>query len=57
MLDDNGNGGDRYVLGEINASCVGFTTHLDLADQVADEVVGFIQAEDIVNKRWPAYRV
>ena len=57
MLDDKAGGGDAYVLGEINASCVGFSTHLELADQVAEEVVGFIQAEDIVNKRWPAYRV
>lgn len=57
MLDTAPDGSDTYVLGEINASCVGFTTHLELADQVADEVVGFIEAEDIVNKRWPAYRV
>jgi len=57
MLDTGPDGKDRYVLGGINASCVGFTTHLELADQVADEVVGFIEAEDIVNKRWPAYRV
>lgn len=57
MLDTAQNGADHYVLGEINASCVGFSTHLDLANQVADEVVGFIEAEDIVNKRWPAYRV
>jgi hypothetical protein len=57
MLDDGPDGKDTYVLGEINASCVGFSTHLELADQIADEVVGFIEAEDIVNKRWPAYRV
>lgn len=57
MLDDGKDGKDTYVLGEINASCVGFSTHLELAEQMADEVVGFIEAEDIVNKRWPAYRV
>ena len=57
MLDNAPDGSDTFVLGEINASCVGFSTHLELADQVADEVVGFIEAEDIVNKRWPAYRV
>ena len=57
MLDTGPGGEDTYVLGEINASCVGFTTHLELAEQVADEVVGFIEAEDIVNKRWPAFRV
>lgn len=57
MLDDGPDGKDTYVLGEINASCVGFTTHLELAEQVAEEVVGYVEAEDIVNKRWPAYRV
>lgn len=57
MLDTAPDGTDHYVLGEINASCVGFSTHLELAEQVADEVVGFIEAEDIVNKRWPAFRV
>lgn len=57
MLNDGQDGEDTYVLGEINASCVGFSTHLELADRVADEVVGFIEAEDIVNKSWPAYRV
>lgn len=57
MLDNLPDGSDTYVLGEINASCVGFTTHLELAEQIADEVVGFIEAEDIVNKRWPAFRV
>lgn len=57
MLDTAPDGSDTYVLGEINASCVGFSTHLELAEQIAEEVVGFIEAEDIVNKRWPAYRV
>ena len=57
MLDNKADGSDTYVLGEINASCVGFTTHLELAEQVADEVVGLIEAEDIVNKRWPAFRI
>ncbi len=57
MLDTAPDGSDRYLLGEINASCVGFAAHLELADQVAEEAVGFIEAEDIVNKRWPAYRL
>ena len=57
MLDTLDDGSDCYVLGEINASCVGFSTHLELAEKIADEVVGFIEAEDIVNNRWPAYRV
>ncbi len=29
-------------LGELNASCVGFTTHLELAEEVADAVVAVV---------------
>ena len=41
MLDDGDDGEDKYVLGEINCSCVGFTSHLDsgIQDMVADEVI------------------
>lgn len=41
MLDWDENKNDTYVLGEINCSCVGFTSHLDQGIQeiVADEVV------------------
>ena len=44
MLDWDENGNDTYVLGEINNSCVGFTSHLDqgIQDKIAiriDEVV------------------
>jgi len=40
MLDNWEDGTDRYVLGEINCSCVGFTSHLDLGIQtaVAEEI-------------------
>lgn len=40
MLDTNDDGSDRYVLGEINCSCVGFTSQLDLGIQaaVAEEI-------------------
>ena len=57
MLDTLPDGSDTYILGEINASCVGFTTHLELASQVADEVIGLIEADDIVHSRWPAFQV
>ncbi len=57
MLDTAPDGTDTYVLGEINASCVGFTTHLELADQVAEEVVALIKADDVVHKRWGAFQV
>ncbi len=41
ILDYDENGKDKYVLGELNASCVGFTSHLDLGiqDVVAEEVI------------------
>ena len=41
MLDWDENGNDKYVLGEINCSCVGFTSHLDqgIQDKVADEII------------------
>lgn len=40
---------DKYVLGEINASCVGFTTHLELSEKIADEVLNLLDAESVVN--------
>ena len=41
MLDTNEDGSDKYVLGEINCSCVGFTSHLDVGiqDKVAAEII------------------
>ncbi|QNE89043.1 Cj0069 family protein [Corynebacterium incognita] len=42
MLADGENGEDTYVLGEINCSCVGFTSELDMGIQemVAKEAIG-----------------
>jgi glutathione synthase/RimK-type ligase-like ATP-grasp enzyme len=41
MLDTNSDGSDKYVLGEINCSCVGFTSHLNsgIQEKVADEII------------------
>jgi len=41
MLDDGPDGKDIYVLGEINCSCVGFTSELDMGiqDKVAEEII------------------
>lgn len=41
MLDNDKDGNDTYVLGEINCSCVGFTSHLDhgIQDVIADEII------------------
>lgn len=46
---------DKYVLGEINASCVGFTTFLELSEDIADEVLALLDAESAVNNRWAAF--
>ncbi len=45
MLDYDENKNDTYVLGEINCSCVGFTSHLDqgIQEVVADEVIRLIE--------------
>lgn len=47
MLDWDENGNDKYVLGEINCSCVGFTSHLDqgIQEKVADEVIQRVLAK------------
>ncbi len=44
MLDWDENKNDKYVLGEINCSCVGFTSHLDqgIQETVADEVIRMV---------------
>jgi hypothetical protein len=46
MLDWGPNGEDTYVLGEINCSCVGFTSELDrgIQDKVAAEIVRCVSA-------------
>jgi glutathione synthase/RimK-type ligase-like ATP-grasp enzyme len=57
ILDtDKKTGKDKYVLGEINASCVGFTTHLELSENIADEVLALLDAEAVVNSRWSAFK-
>jgi hypothetical protein len=37
-------GADLYRLGELNASCVGFTTHLELAGAVADAIISVVHS-------------
>jgi hypothetical protein len=46
---------DKYILGEINASCVGFSTHLELSENIADEVLNLLDAESVVNDKWGAF--
>lgn len=49
ILDNDPDGKDRYMLGEINCSCVGFTTHLDrgIQDLIANEVIRQVQARSL----------
>lgn len=56
ILDtDQKSGADKYVLGEINASCVGFSTHLELSEDIADEIIRLMEAEAVVNPNWSAF--
>ncbi len=45
ILDTDENGNDKYVLGEINASCIGFVAHLELSENIADEVLALLDNE------------
>ena len=45
ILDLDETGGDAYRLGELNASCVGFTTHLELAELVADAIINVVSSK------------
>lgn len=56
ILDTDENGKDKYVLGEINASCVGFTTQLSLSEQVADEVIRLMEADSVINQKWTPFK-
>lgn len=44
--------GDKYILGEINCSCVGFTSHLEegIQGRVAREIIRCIQARQAQEK-------
>ncbi|MCT8136826.1 Cj0069 family protein [Anaerobacillus sp. CMMVII] len=42
ILDTDENGQDKYILGEMNCSCVGFTSHLELSDDVAEAIIKLV---------------
>jgi len=48
MLDYDENKNDTYVLGEMNCSCVGFTSHLDIGiqDKVAAEIIRVVESKN-----------
>jgi hypothetical protein len=41
-------------LGELNASCVGFSTHLELADTIAQRAITSVLAAKVGAGAWPA---
>jgi hypothetical protein len=45
ILDTHDDGSDKYVLGEINCSCVGFTTHMEhgIQEAIAAEIIQTVQ--------------
>ena len=42
ILDTDAEGNDTYILGEMNCSCVGFTSQLELAEDVAKAIISGI---------------
>ncbi len=57
MLDtDKKTGKDKYILGEINASCVGFTTFLELSENIVDEVLALLDADAAISDQWAAFQ-
>lgn len=42
ILDTDENKLDKYILGEMNCSCVGFTSHLELSDDVAEAIIKLV---------------
>jgi len=48
ILDTNDDGSDEYVLGEMNCSCVGFTSHLEsgIQEAVAEEIISVVESKE-----------
>ncbi|MBQ0138295.1 MAG: Cj0069 family protein [Kurthia sp.] len=47
ILDTLPDGSDTYILGEMNCSCVGFTSQLELANDVADTIIEIITHSEL----------
>jgi glutathione synthase/RimK-type ligase-like ATP-grasp enzyme len=54
ILDNAADGKDTYILGEINCSCVGFTSELSLANNVADEIINILSKKAEVGGAVPS---
>ncbi len=51
ILDYNKDGSDKYVLSEINCSCVGITTELQYAKEVAEVFLDIKEKKDNKKKK------
>lgn len=47
ILDTLPDGSDTYILGEMNCSCVGFTSQLELANDVADTIIEILKEAEV----------
>jgi hypothetical protein len=50
ILDTDEEGRDRYILGEMNCSCVGFTSQLSLSENVAEEIISILSQVEKVEQ-------
>ncbi|MBN6186547.1 Cj0069 family protein [Aneurinibacillus sp. BA2021] len=50
ILDTDEQGHDRYILGEMNCSCVGFTSQLSLSEKIVEEMISILTAAEMVEQ-------
>jgi glutathione synthase/RimK-type ligase-like ATP-grasp enzyme len=50
ILDTDEQGRDCYILGEMNCSCVGFTSQLSLSEDIADEIINILSQVEVVEQ-------
>lgn len=50
ILDTDEQGHARYILGEMNCSCVGFTSQLSLSENIADEIISILSEVEPVEQ-------
>ena len=52
ILDTDADGKDTYKIGEINCSCVGFTTELSIAELIAEAAIDMLSKCGAPMKRY-----
>ncbi len=50
ILDTDEEGKDCYILGEMNCSCVGFTSELSLSENVADTIISILTEKEAIKQ-------